>query len=356
MSWGNDCSVTRTLMMEEINTILGGAAATEYTHTSTLASAIDDWLVTFETHVSQGKRSLTTLDTYRYEASRLVIPGIGGLRLAEVTAPRLDRFIQDVRAEKGYATAKACRQVLSGVCGWLVRQGALSPNPLCDLTPLRADDTEKTQTLTPAQLRAWLSVLDGSAFARRHDLPDLARFMLATGLRLGETFGVTWADLDLTAGVVNITRTIVRVKGKGLVAKSLKSQAAERVLSLPGWCVELLKDRQNRVGRLDDPIFPDTQGGWRDTSNTAKAFREVRKNTEFEWVTSHTYRKTAATILDHSGATAHEIAAQLGHTRASMTQEVYMSRRASKTNAASLSSHNPHDSSRYRASLSTTAP
>jgi integrase len=40
----------------------------------------------------------------------------------------------------------------------------------------------------------WLAMLDANEFAQRHDLPELARFMLATGLRLGEALGVTWAD------------------------------------------------------------------------------------------------------------------------------------------------------------------
>ena len=42
----------------------------------------------------------------------------------------------------------------------------------------------------------------------------------------------------------------------------------------------------------------------------------------------HTYRKTVATMLDRQGLSARTIADQLGHTRVSMTQVVYMGRRA----------------------------
>lgn len=51
--------------------------------------------------------------------------------------------------------------------------------------------------------------------------------MLATGLRLGEALGVTWADVDLSAGTVAVRRTSVRVKGKGLVAKAVQVAALE---------------------------------------------------------------------------------------------------------------------------------
>jgi site-specific recombinase XerC len=76
----------------------------------------------------------------------------------------------------------------------------------------------------------WLAMLDANEFAQRHDLPELARSMLATGLRLGEALGITWADIDLTAGSVAVRRTIIRVQGKGLVAKRVKPRASERRL------------------------------------------------------------------------------------------------------------------------------
>ena len=41
--------------------------------------------------------------------------------------------------------------------------------------------------------------------------------MLATGLRLGEALGVTWSDVDSAASTIAVRRTVVRVKGGGLV-------------------------------------------------------------------------------------------------------------------------------------------
>ena len=52
------------------------------------------------------------------------------------------------------------------------------------------------------------------------------------------------------------------------------------------------------------------------------------------WITSHTFRKTTATILDDAGQSARQIADQLGHARPSMTQDVYMGRRAKNPGAA----------------------
>jgi integrase len=51
-------------------------------------------------------------------------------------------------------------------------------------------------------------------------------------------------------------------------------------------------------------------------------------------ITSHTFRKTAATILAEAALSARLIADQLGHARPSMTQDVYLGRRAVDDQAA----------------------
>ena len=55
---------------------------------------------------------------------------------------------------------------------------------------------------------------------------------------------------------------------------------------------------------------------------------EARTKAGFDWVTSHVWRKTTASILDGSGVSARIIADQLGHSRVSMTQDVYLGRRS----------------------------
>ena len=329
-------------VMEAVREALADGTDGQFTKATRFEVGVRGWLALFDGMVERGRRSPTTRDLYRNVSERLILPALGGLRLGEITTPLLDRFVQGVMADKGPATAKLCRSVLSGVCGWLVRQGGLSNNPVRDLTRIEVEDAKTARALTAAQVRKWLAALDASEHARRHDLPELARFMLATGLRVGEAVGVTWADVDLDNGVVQVERTIVPVSGQGLVAKRVNAKASDRRLVLPRWCVDMLKARRVRLQGFDGPVFPNSRGGWRDRGNVGKAIRKVRAETEFDWLTTHTYRKTVATLLDESGATARMIADQLGHARVSMTQDVYLGRRATNAaNAASLEAHDP---------------
>ncbi|GAA4411238.1 site-specific integrase [Fodinibacter luteus] len=293
-----------------------------------LGDAATAWLVVVEERVERGTRSHTTLDLYRHAVEKHVGPGLGDLRLGELTVPRVDRFLQEILRTKGYSTAKLCRTVLSGICGWVVRQGGLPFNPVRDTAPLELNRDRTAKAMTPAQIQEWLNILDTDEFARRHDLADLARFILGTGLRLGEALGVRWSDIDFDRGSLRVERTIIRVKGKGLVASRPKSRSSLRTLVLPGWCFTMLEARRARLGVPDSPVFADAVGGYRDRNNVGAAFRRVRTGTDYEWVTPHTFRKTVATLLDSKGASARMIADQLGHARISMTQDVYMGRRA----------------------------
>jgi Phage integrase family len=81
-------------------------------------------------------------------------------------------------------------------------------------------------------------------------------------------------------------------------------------------------------------VFPDSVGGLRDPANTRRDLRNARGTAGFEWVTSHVFRKTAATVLDEAGLTARVVADQLGHARPSMTQDVYLGRKQVSPEAA----------------------
>jgi integrase len=163
----------------------------------------------------------------------------------------------------------------------------------------------------------------GTKVSAAFDLPDLVDFMLGTGLRIGEVLGLTWAAVDLTAGHVEVRATVVAVKGRGSVLQPRpKMRAGWRRLHLPPWLVQVLAAR-DRVPNEWDVVFPSQLGRLRDRSNTNKDVREALAPLGAAWVTTHVFRKTAATLLDEGGLTVREIADQLGHRRVSITQDTY---------------------------------
>ena len=292
------------------------------------------WLDKFAELVKDERRSPGSLETYRRQLDSHVLPALRDLRLGEITTPLLDKVIGRIKNNTGNATAKTCRSIVSGVMSLAVRYGALTANPVREVETVEGKPKKEPRALTESERIAWRKQLESNKDAVRKDLPDLTDFMLATGVRLGEALAVLWSEVDLDARTVEITSTILRVTGEGLIRKPTKSRAGQRTLGLPLWAVAMLRRRFMENPRLDQAVFPDGLGGYRDPSNTQRDLREARGSDGLAWVTSHNFRKTTATMLDDAGLSSRAVADQLGHARPSMTQDVYMGRKVSDRRAA----------------------
>ncbi len=284
--------------------------------------------------------SPTTLQAYRHRLDQQILPGLGNLRVRELSVGTIERHLRRIADKHGPAMAKMTKSVLSGVCGVAARHDALDRNPVRDTGSIETPAKKAPKALTAVEARSLLDRLAADEQARSKDVPDLVAFMLATGCRIGEAIAVTWDALDLDAGTVGIRSTVVRVTGQGLVCKGTKTASGARVLVLPPWCVEMLRGRASRVGARggaatqEEPVFPAPLGGWRDPSNTQADLRAAFSHAGFGHITSHVIRKTTATILDHAGLSARAIADQLGHANPSLTQDVYLGRQVASTGAA----------------------
>ena len=143
-----------------------------------------------------------------------------------------------------------------------------------------------------------------------------------------EVLAVVWSEVNLLHGTVEVTSSLLRVTGRGLIGKPTKTDAGQRVLVLPTWCVAMLRRRAAVGVGLDEPVFGTVDGGFREPRTVSRWLFQVREASGMEWVTTHTWRKTTASVLDGSGITARMIADQLGHSRVSMTRDVYLGRGA----------------------------
>ena len=124
-----------------------------------------------------------------------------------------------------------------------MRHGAIMANPVREVERIEAKSKREPRVLTMVERVELLKQFQEDEKARRRDLPDMVFFMLATRVRIDEALAVVWSEVDLDAGTVKITSTLIRVKGEGLVRKGTKSRAGEPALPLPESAVALLRRR-----------------------------------------------------------------------------------------------------------------
>jgi integrase len=288
--------------------------------------------------LAQDGRSIRTIDTYKYVATKLT-KFIGGVRVGEATAARVDAALRSMRTTHGPTMARQSRGLLRGGLQLAVLNNVLGANPVRDVQMIKSKGQPKgAEALTAGQLRELLTKLRASKSCHTHDLIDPITILIATGLRRSELLALRWSDFDATAGTITVTGKVVRESGKGLVrVDETKTAAGRRTIPLPAFAVTTLIERRTRpyVGQ-QQVIFASTFGTLRDPENFNKQWRLVRDELGVPNVSSHSFRKSVATLIDDAGLSARIGADHLGHAKVSMTQDRYMSRGRVHTQVAEL--------------------
>jgi integrase len=284
----------------------------------------------------EGRIERTTVNEYERVLRRVVLPQLGGIRIREATTGRLERFIVDVRSRSENRQRKA-KVVLGAMLDMAVRHDAITVNPVRTTARLRRTKRQ-AQALTVKDLNAVRSAVRGWMNKDRPgpkpniDMADIVELMLATGCRIGEILALRWQDVNLESEppTLTVTGTIKSEPGRGTFRKPHpKSDASVRTVALPAFAVTVLRRRREDAALPNQAqaIFATRNGTWHQVSNIERRWREVRKDTGFEWVTSHTFRKTVATLISER-VDSETASQQLGHSSSSITKEFYISKPA----------------------------
>ncbi|WGL51597.1 site-specific integrase [Nocardioides sp. BP30] len=265
---------------------------------------------------------------------------IKGLTLREVNRVSIiEGYLQGVADAHGEGAARAARKVLSGVLALAVRYDVLPHNAAKDVRPAKASSAKSERVrdtrraLTKDERAHLMAVADADERAGRDrmDIADLIAFMAGTGVRIGEArLCLQWTDVDFERGTVHVRGT--------------KTASADRVLTLPEWLSSRLLARAKVLGS-EGLVFPspgrpaginrDSHRPW-DKDNLNKEVRKLLDAADLPWATSHSLRRTVASLMDAAGLSVAEAADQLGHANPAMTASVYLGRRAGGSRAAEV--------------------
>lgn len=275
-----------------------------------------------------------TAERYRQLIEQQVIPHLGalplqGLRVAHVTdwhATLLKAGGKEGRPLSAQ-TVQHAHRVLSKALADACKRELLARNVASIATPPKVTAEEMT-ILGPEQVRAVLAAMKTSSI-----YPHITT-LLGTGVRRGELMGLQWADLDLDAGKLTITRSLEKTKAQGLRLKAPKSKHGARTISLPAIAVVALRDHRKAqleirialgAGRLPDDafVFGTPEGRARDPDWLSLSWRRVVAARKLPRVSLHALRHSHASALIASGADPVTVSRRLGHGSPAITMSVY---------------------------------
>ena len=159
--------------------------------------------------------------------------------------------------------------------------------------------------------------------AMQAEYKDFTAFLLVVGCRINEATPVQVRDFDPANRVIRIVRAMKKAR-QGKVLGTPKSRRSRRVVMLPDWAVDMLKERC-KGKKPDDLIFTTPTGKQIKSSNYSdRQWKRALKEAKItKHITPHSARHTFASWALMSGVAPQVVQHRLGHESLATTSEVY---------------------------------
>jgi len=259
---------------------------------------------------------------------RYIVPILGRITLQKLTPEKIQAFHARL-LEGGLkpSSVGVIHAFLHRALDDAVRWGLIGRN-VSSLVSLPRVEEKDIQTLTSEQSRELIDTAKG------YRIETFIILALATGARHGELLSLRWEDVDLERAVMHIRHTMHRVSGYGYVENTPKTKSGRRMVTLPDFAVEAL--RLHRVSQdayrvavgdkwvNNNLLFTSIHGGFLNPDTVRRWFRVILKAAGLPVKTRvHDLRHSMATLLFAVGVHPKIVQERLGHSKISMTLDMY---------------------------------
>jgi len=241
---------------------------------------VSEWLPSFMKWSKAHKRSWWR-DEY---ATKRLKKFFGDFKLQDVTKKRAEAYKRDRLPEVKAATVNRELSLLRRILSYAVEQGKLDKNPLLGIKML-PEGTARQPVLTKDDEERLIAVC-------MPWLGFMIRIAVSTGCRQGEILALRWKHIDFDEGVLMVTESASRVKGKTITGPT-KSGESRRVPLHP----TLLEELRSRRGLPDGWIVVKGDGIPPARTTVTREFRQAAKKAKLEGLVFHDLRHVAATRL-----------------------------------------------------------
>jgi len=293
----------------------------------TLGDLLQRWLTTTKTRV--GTR---TWERYRSIVDLHLTPDLGGIRLAKLRPLHIEEAVarwstaERKDGRKGKLSTRSVAHIhltLATALNAAVRWNLIPSSPCKAVRP-------------PKVIHHEAPVIDGAVAAQLvrvtsgTNLGAATVLAIGTGLRRGELLALTWGDVDLEAGHVNVRRSLEQ--SAEVRFKEPKTRRSRRTVVMPRFVREAL--RKHRLAQaerflalgLGRPtpttlIFERLGAAWNPGTFSATFYRAMK--VAGLPVRFHDLRHAFATLSLRAGVGLKTVSESLGHETIAMTADTY---------------------------------
>ncbi len=307
----------------------------------TICELYDYW----KKHYGDMNLSAATICGYDYLLPR-ISDSIGHIRINKIQPRHIQMFLTNLsesgvkilnkkeRADKNNdarlapSTIRKYAELLSCMFTRAVRWGFMKENP-CFRVDMPKLKYKKKVIYEPRELQIFLENLEKESAT--HKLWALLAF--TGGLRREEIFGLEWNHVDFTSQSIRVLQASIYVSKKGIILKETKTRSGKRVVSLPASVMALFKEhlelQNNQREQMQElwldsnRIFTQYNGKPAHPHSFNSWLRDFCQRCNLPSIGPHALRHMSATYLIKSGADIRTVSGKLGHSRSSITLDIY---------------------------------
>ncbi len=174
----------------------------------TVRALADRWM---REHVKPNL-SETTAENYRYFLDSAILPKLGHLKVHELSTYAIDSFLSELKTEKGLSDTSRRHycSTISAMLGKAKKWKIIKINPM-DEVEKPVPDTEPAQFYDDEQAKILIDALQEAPIKYR----AAVYIALFGGLRLGETVGLRWGDINFKSAELSISRSLQYIPKRG---------------------------------------------------------------------------------------------------------------------------------------------
>lgn len=302
---------TRREAQDWLNTINGQIkqGLTYSSAKTTVAELLSDWL-----NIKETERRSYTIESYRRLARLYILPHLGGLKLQELTAARVQKFYMTLsEAGTGKRTIELVHTITHGFLAHALSLGLVAQN-WAALVKVPRPESHEMKVWDESQVSQFLQFVGGDVFYR---------LAFATGMRRGELIGLQWKDLDWNTGMLAVRRQVIEPEGGGWKFQEPKTKRGRRAIRLGKGLIEALRIHYTQTipviqavtgdaWQENDLMFPAASGKPRLGYSVTKAFQDICRKAGLPVIRFHDIRHSAASIMLLHGEPPVRVAGILG--------------------------------------------
>lgn len=288
------------------------------------------WLENYKNTVKESSYSRTEIIFRKH-----ILPSFGKIEISKISTAYCQKIVNTWHSKGSSKQYPLFINYMNQVFKFAINIGVTNQNPVINVIVPKNQDIitseKKIKFYTKDQLQIFLKSIEQSesTYITIRDY-TLFRLLAFSGCRIGELLALTWDDLNIKTGELQINKTIAK-SDHYYVSNTPKTKKSNRTLILDAKTITILKkwklEQKKYLLKLGytqpSRIFTNEENEFTINQAITDRYNIYRKKANLPNIGLHGFRHTHASLLYYAGADHKEVQERLGHANIKTTLDTY---------------------------------